>query len=182
MSFLFALYLPALLLAADGGAEATLTNFRVALQGQRVEASFRLENGLSQDMIEKIETGLPTGFEFEFRLFRDRKRWWDHGVDSSRLEVVAMYNAVTRGYLVNYKQDGNLINSRVVLDREELRRAMTQFDEVFLFSIDQVDGRRRLLVRARAKLGSRNLFKIIPTDITTDWVESKKFLPPSSVD
>ena len=70
---------------------------------------------------ERIESGLPTGFIYELELARDRKRWWDDGLARARLEVVAMYNAVTREYLVNTKQDGKLIDSRTVRDAGRAR-------------------------------------------------------------
>ena len=180
MNVLFALSLPALLLAADTGRDASLEDFRVVLQGRRVEASFRLANGFSDEVVERIQTGLPTGFDFQFRLLKDYKRWWDRGIDSSEFQVVATYNAVTREYLVNYKQNGKLIDSRVVNELVELRKAMTEFDQILLFSLGEAQGRRRLLVRARVRLGSRTLFRIIPIDITTDWVESRKFRPPGA--
>jgi hypothetical protein len=88
-----------------------------------------------------------------------------------------MYNAVTREYLVNTKQNGKLIGSRVVRTREELEEAMTRFDGIPLFTLDREPAKRRVFVRVRAELGSRTLLYFIPTKRATDWVRSRRIDP-----
>jgi len=61
---------------------------------------------------------------------------------------------------------------------EALAEAMTQMRDVPLFTLDDVNTTRRLLVRARADLGSRTIYAFMPTAVTTAWVESAKFRPP----
>lgn len=168
----------ALLVSAQPDDKARITDLQVALQGRDVQVSFRLERGLTDQLFERIESGLPSGFEFDFVLFRDNKRWYDKTLDESNLQVVAMYNAVTREYLVNYKQDGRLVDSRVAHDREELERAMSRFAALHVFTLGNLDPERRLLIRARAELGPRTIFGVVPGRETTDWVRSRKFRPP----
>lgn len=167
-----------LLFAAGSPGKPQLTEPQVALDGQRIEVSFALVDGFNDELLERIRTGLPSGYVFDFRLLRDRKRWFDVQIDSSRLEVVAMYNAVTREYLVNTKQDGKLIESRVVRDEPELERALTRFEAVPVFTLDSGGGRRRLLVRMRAELDSANFLFFIPRRVATSWRYSRKFRPP----
>lgn len=155
-----------------------LADFQLSLDGRQVSASFRLVPGLPEELVERIESGLPTGLTYDFRLYIDHIRWFDNGVDDVQLHVVAMYNASTRDYLVNYKSDGKLTDSKVVRTLEELERVMTRFQRVPLFTLGDVDTERRLLLRARADLGSRTILSFIPTAVTTEWVESKKFRPP----
>lgn len=158
-----------------------LENFQVNLDGRRVTASFELTPGLPDELIERIQSGLPTGLTYQFKLYRDHIRWFDRGLDEASLHVTAMYNAVTREYLINYKFDGKLTESRVVRSLTELGDAMTHFKDLQIFTLGSYPTGRRLLVRARADLGSRTIFSFIPTAVTTDWVESKKFLPPATV-
>ncbi|MDH3746347.1 MAG: DUF4390 domain-containing protein, partial [Acidobacteriota bacterium] len=111
---------------------------------------------------------------FKFKLVRPRRRWFDNDISGSTFQAVAMYNAVTREYLVNYKLNGKLIESRVLLDEDELHAAMTRFDDLEIFNVESIRG-NRIYVRARAALGSRSIFFLIPTTVKTDWVESDKF-------
>ncbi len=168
-----------LLFAAEPQGKPQLTEPLVGLDGQRVQVSFQLVDGFDERLLERIRTGLPSGFVYDIRLLRDRKRWFDVQIDSSRLQVVAMYNAVTREYLVNTKQDGKLIESRVVRDEQELQRSMTRFDAVPVFTLDGGYGRRRLLVRMRAELDSATFLAFIPRRVATDWRDSRKFRPPA---
>ena len=85
-------------------------------------------------------------------LARDRKRWFDRDLESTRLTVIGMYDAVRREYLVNFKQDGRLLESRVVQTLAELERAMTEFRELPLTVLpDEVLGAQTLAVRDAAK-------------------------------
>ncbi len=167
-----------LLFAAAPTGKPRVEEPTVALDGQRIQVSFTLAEGFSEDLLERIRTGLPSGFVFDIRLLRDRKRWFDVEIDSSRLEVVASYDAVTREYLVNTKQDGKLIESRVVRDEEELERALTRFDAVPVFTLEGGGGRRRLLVRMRAEIDSAAFLFFIPRRVATPWRYSRKFRPP----
>lgn len=163
--------------------DATLGGLRAELGDGHVMLSFTLDGAFDEAFKRRLESGLPTDLTFRFRLLRDRKRWFDKDLATSSLQVVAMYNAVTREYLINYKQDGTLIESRVVRTDDDLRAAMTRFEHLPAFSLEGLEttiGDRRLLVRARAELGTRTILSLIPTTITTAWAESAKFRPDAA--
>ena len=163
-----------LLFVATPDDKAHLADLRVTVDGARLQVSFALVNAFDSKLVERIETGLPSGYAYHFRLLKDYKLWWDHELDDTTIQVFASYDAVSREYLVNYRQDGRLIESRVVRDLPQLETAMTRFDGLHLFTVEE-RSRRRLLIRARARLGRKNLLGIIPTSIETDAVESAKF-------
>ena len=163
--------------AGEPGGKPRLTEPQVALDGPRIAVGFTLVDGFDEELLERIRTGLPSGYVFDIRLLRDRKRWFDVQIDSSRLEVVAAYDAVTREYLVNTRQDGELIESRVVRDDQELERALTRFDAVPVFTLEGGGGRRRLLIRMRAEIDSANFLFFIPRRVATPWRYSRKFRP-----
>ena len=163
------------LFAGGGDLKADLSKLQVSAQGGRLEVSFELVNAFDDELVERIETGLSSGFELQFRLVRERRLWWDANVESTTLQVFATYDAVSREYLINYRQDGSLMRSRVVRDLGELEEAMTGFTGLHLFTVERPPARRRVYLRARAKLGSKNLFGFIPTTIATDWVDSPRF-------
>ena len=145
--------------------------------------SFELAGAFDDEVRRRIDSGLPTGFRFRLRLTRDRKRWFDTDLASSDLRVVANYNAVTREYLINYMQDGLLVQSRVVRDAAELEHAMTHFERFPVFALSAIppgSEDRRVRVRIRAELGAKTFLLLIPTAITTDWAESPRFRPVPS--
>lgn len=153
-------------------AKAALTAPVLTLDGNQLAATFRLEQGFDDELVRRIESGLPSGFNFKFKLVRTHARWFDNTLQEAELQVLAMYNAVNREYLVNFKQNGKLTGSRVVRDLEELESSMTRFENLAIFTLDQPPADRRLVVRLRAVLGSHNILAFIPTKTTSDWVES----------
>jgi hypothetical protein len=155
-----------------------LTDLAVAFDEGQLEVSFRLRDAIDEELIERIEAGLPGGFRYHFKLVRPNKFWFDNTLISGDLEVVARYDAVTREYQVNYKQNGKLTVSRMLKDRSELEGALTHFERLIPFPLDQIGSRKPIHLRMRAELGSRNLLLLIPTTVHTDWIESERFELP----
>jgi hypothetical protein len=160
---------------APGRAEPLLADLRVAVVSGSIQISFELRGAYSKETFERIHTGLPTGFEYQFRLDRDRKRWFDASLATATLQVVAMYNAVTDEYLVNSKLDGDLIESKIVRDPAALEMALTRFEGIEIFPSGAISTDDRVLVRVRADLGAKSGFLFLPTRETTGWERSRKF-------
>ena len=170
----------ALVAAASGRPD--LDEIQVAVSSEEIALSTRLHNGFSEEFLERLESGLPTELTYRFSLYRDRKRWWDGEIAKSTYQIIAMYNAVSREYLVNYKHDGRLTETRVVRDLSELERAMSVLDQVPIFGIasqppkvQRTLMRATILVRGRVELGSGTWLWVFPTTQTTDWARSRKF-------
>ncbi len=162
----------------ETGDEATdprITDVRLGFEDQHMLLSFKLLDAFDSRLRKRVDSGLPTSFTFDFQLVRSRKSWFDKAVDSGTLQVGAMYNAVTREYLINFKHDGNLIESRVVKDADELLAAMTEFSDFPVFSIEGKNRQQRLRVRTRAELRTKTIFFFIPSTVHTDWAETRKF-------
>jgi hypothetical protein len=174
MKLVPALLVAGALAAPAAAAEPRIRELSIVVDGAQVLASFALEGGFGSGLLGRIESGLPTSLVYELELLRDRKRWWDAGLDRARLEVIAMFNAVTREYLVNTKLDGRLIDSSTLRDLGDLERAMTRFTALPVFTVEPSGERRRILVRARVLLGTEHLLGFIPVLEATDWVESNK--------
>jgi hypothetical protein len=172
------LLLPAALVAAAPAAAAELAQLQVTVAGEQAQLSFQLDDAFDEALLARLDSGLPTGFVYQFELLRDRKHWWDDKLRATTLEVVAMYNAVAQEYLVNFKHNGRLVESRLARNRAELTVAMTRFERVPLFPLAGIRSGTRLLVKGRAQLGSRTLLAFIPVDVDTPWVESRKFRAP----
>jgi len=168
-----------LVLAASAAADdPRIQGLHVAVEGDRVLASFVLQNAFDRRLSSRLESGLPTSILYQLELHRDRKRWYDRRLQENTLEVVAVYDAVARTYNVHYKLDGELIESRTVRNRQEVQEAMTRLGPLPVFSLEKVRERRRILVKVRAELGSRTFLSFIPVTVATDWAESNKLRVP----
>ena len=165
----------ALLAPGPGSREARITDLSVAVDGQRAMVSLRLAGAFDDRFRERAESGLATGVVYRLELVRDRKRWYDKGLDETTFQVVAMYDALTRQYLVNYKLAGKLVETRMARDLDELERAVSRVEDLPAFRLEGIDPGARLQVRARAELGARTILSFIPATVATDWVESAPF-------
>lgn len=162
-------------LSVAANKEPKVEDLSLRLEGNQVLLDFALRDAFDENLQKRIESGIPSGFTFFFELIRDRKSWFDKGLQSSRLRVDAMYNAVTREYLINFKHDGQLIESRVVRDLDELRSALSDYTAFPVFEVSDRDMGQRLRVRVRALLGTHHVFFFIPRNVTTDWAETRRF-------
>jgi len=163
--------------ASAAAAQARIQRLEGSLSGRQVLVSVELQDAFDAELRARVESGLPTGIVYDLELAKDRKRWWDRPLQSASLQLVAMYNAVTRDYLVNVKLDGKLIESRQAHSLAELETLLTKVDKLPVFTIEGIPEGWRLLIIGRAELGSRTVFSFIPTHVTTPWVESNKFRP-----
>lgn len=163
--------------AAD---EAEVRELAVRVEAGRILASFRLDNAFDEELQRRIDSGLPTDLVYRFELRRDRRSWFDASEAKGSLQVITMYNAVTSEYLVNFKHDGSLVESRVVRDPEALRDAMTHMAEFPVFTTDGLEQGARLRLQVRAELGTRTVLAFIPRTRATDWAESGRFTLPSA--
>ncbi|HEV8238069.1 MAG TPA: DUF4390 domain-containing protein [Thermoanaerobaculia bacterium] len=171
------LVLALILLRAAPTLAAELRDLQPAVVDGRVEVSFQLADAFGDGVMERIQSGLPTSFVYRVTLLRDRHRWWNDELAEATLEVVAMYNAVSQEYLVNFKRDGKLVESRLARSRAELESAMTRFERVPMFTTSDLQGGpgSRFLLKARAELGSKTWLSFIPIHVDTDWTASRKF-------
>ncbi len=176
---ILAFCLALLSLPSEAETAARIRDLQVAIDGDQILVTLDLDNAFNERWVERLASGLPTELIYDFRLARDRQ-WFDKGLARRRLTLIAMFDAVRHEYLLNFKLDGRLVDSRVIQDLAALQRAMTHIDRFAAFPLGEQDNSVRLLVRARAELGSRNILSLIPTKIRTDWFDSRKFRPPPS--
>lgn len=167
-----------LALAAYATAEARIDALEARVERGAVKASFRLSGAFDDDFRRRLASGLPTEITYRFVLERQRRRWFDQALQSGSLQVVAMYNAITGEYLVNFKKDGTLVQSRVERNEERLRRAMMELEDVEVFSVPGTEV-GRLQLRVRAELGTRTFLAFIPQTLATDWASVADLGPPA---
>jgi hypothetical protein len=135
----------------------------------KVSAHFTLLHAFDRaEIVQGLQSGVPTSFAYVIEVYRDRPNWFDEGIDRSRIEVIATFNSVTREYLMNYRRDRKLVRSETFTDLETLEKRMTTIDEPDLFDV----GDRRpykLRLRAKADLMRGWALYFIPWNFSTRW-------------
>ena len=154
-----------------------IRNLTATAAASRVSVRFTLEDVFRNgEMVEALQSGLPTTFTYVIEIFRDRPNWFDDGVAAARVEVITSYNSVTREYLLNYRRDRKLVRSETFTDLPALMQRMTTIEEPELFDI----GRRKpykLKVRVKADLMRSTVMYVIPWAVSTNWREARVKTP-----
>lgn len=159
--------------SAASAADPDIRNLSATAKGGTVSVRFNLASAFDDhELLDSIQSGLPTSFSYIVEIYRDRPRWFDQGIDRARIEVIATFNSITREYLLNYRRDRKLVRSETFHDLESLQKRMTTIDEPNLFEIGQ---RRpyKLVVRVKADFGRRFLFYILPSSNSTRWRQAR---------
>jgi|SRR6266849_783789 len=159
-------------------ADAKISEIKVTLDGERVLASFALQDAFDHRFAERVDSGLPTSILYRIELDHDRKRWWDQKLQEVTFEVVAIYDAVARCFTVHFKLNDKLVESKTIRDRPALEEAMTVIDRLPVFDVENIPKQGRSLLKIQAETGSRTLLSFIPVSIKTSWKESPKFRAP----
>ncbi len=166
-----------LLVAASASAaeppQPTIQNLSALAVGGKVSVRFMVDGAFRNgELVEALQSGVPTSFTYFIEIYRDRPWWLDADVARARIEVICTFNSVTREYLLNYRRDKHLVRSETFTDLAELVRRMTFIDEPDLFDIG---GRKpyKLKVRVKADLMRGWLAYVIPWEISTRWRETR---------
>lgn len=166
---LIALLLSVVATSAISAEDAKVSGLTAVVRGEEISVALTLEHAFDDPWrLEALQNGLPLVFVYQIDLIRKHENWFDSLLRSTEIEVVATYNSLTREYLFNYRRNRKLVSSENVRNLDELQRRMTTLSEEGVFALE---GRRpgKLRVRARALLGRRYLFHVIPRPITTRW-------------
>jgi hypothetical protein len=158
--------------------EPKIVDLAATAAGGKVSVRFGLAGVFRhEEMVQALQSGLPTSFTYVVEIFRDRPNWFDEDVGTARIEVICTFNSLTREYLLNYRRDRKLVRSETFTDLASLERGMTRIEEPDLFEI----GRRRpykLKVRVKADLMRGWLMYVIPWELSTGWRESRVQVAP----
>ena len=145
---------------------------------KKVSVRFRLADAFHNgDLVQALQSGLPTSLTYIVEIFRDRPNWFDDGIARARIEVICTFNSLTREYLVNYRRDKKLVRSETFTDLPALEKAMTAIEERDLFDIA---GRKahKLRVRVKADLMRGWVLYVIPWEVSTHWRETRVVAAP----
>jgi hypothetical protein len=150
-------------------ADPKIENLSATAANGKVSAHFSLLNAFDRaEIVQGLQSGVPTSFAYIVEVYRDRPNWFDEGIDRSRIEVIATFNSVTREYLMNYRRDRKLVRSETFTDLEALEKRMTTIDEPALFDVGDLRP-YKLRLRAKADLMRGWALYFIPWNFSTRW-------------
>ncbi|HEX4347645.1 MAG TPA: DUF4390 domain-containing protein [Vicinamibacterales bacterium] len=115
----------------------------------QVFVSFELSDGLSPDVRDAIQSGLPTTFSYEIELRQD-SAIFDRTIAAITITASVRFDNLTRRYQMSRAVDGRVEDARPTEDQNAVREWMTRFDRVPVSTTAALETNGEYYVRVRA--------------------------------
>jgi hypothetical protein len=162
-------------LAVPAGAqEPRVAEFSLAVEHRVVAVSLEVEDAFAPEVMDRVRSGFPVTFTYDFALKSSRKlrdRTWA----KARLTVTCKYDPVRVEYRLNFRKDGQLIETRYFHHWPEASQAMVRLDRLAVFDIPEEARGSQVFVTARAHFLDRSKWLVLPDDLEAPEVFSTIF-------
>jgi hypothetical protein len=135
----------------------------IAREGQ-VLVSFELSDGLTPDVRDAIQSGLPTTLSYEVELRRGEPTWFDRTIASITITATVRFDNLTRRYQMSRTLDGRVEDARPAGDQGAVRLWMTRFEQIPVSTTASLEANGEYYVRVRAHTRPRNTWFFWPWD------------------
>lgn len=147
----------------------------VAADRSAATVEFRVDSGVSENALERIHSGLAVEFRYRLRMMADRDfplLPWDE-IARTRINATVTYDSLTGVYSMSRtlefkarrKRDRPppIVKTGETSSVDEMRRWMTEFEDVPLYDPGHPFPARRLRVKLDSDLGRRYVWFIFPS-------------------
>jgi hypothetical protein len=129
----------------------------------RVYVTFKLSEAFNnEDIRDAVHSGLTITFVYDVELRRSAGLWMDRTLDAATVSAGVQFDNLTRRYHVTLRADGRLEEDAIVDREDRVRRWLTEFEKLNLFSSDRLEPNAEYYVRVRARTTPRNTSFVWP--------------------
>jgi hypothetical protein len=160
---------------AYGGEASEITAVKTELAGDTLFVSWKLTGAFTQDVVDRLKSGMELQFKFILRLNRFRDNFADKKVSEKTLIASVRYSNLTRSFFLVRILEGTVIENDVVEQEETMKQWLTVFDRVEVFNYRDLNVTGTYYVRLKAELMNKNFLLFFPYSRGTKWVNSDKF-------
>lgn len=149
--------------AAPADEPAVVNVTPIARDGQLL-VSFQLAGGLTPEVHEAIQSGLPTSFSYDIELRRAAAAWFDPTIAAITVSATVRFDNLTRRYQMSRTVDGRVVDARPTEDAGAMSAWMTEFERVPVAPTVALEPNGEYYVRVRAHTHPRNAWFFWPWD------------------
>jgi hypothetical protein len=154
--------------------EPRFSEFSLRVEHRVVSATVRVESAFDPEVMERVRSGFPVTFTYDFALKSDR-RLRDKTWARARVSVTCKYDPVRVEYRLNFRKDGQLFDTRYVHHWPDASRAMVSLTNLALFDVPEEARGRPVFITVRAHLLSRTKWLLLPDDLEAQEISSTIF-------
>jgi len=130
----------------------------------RVEVSFQLQDGFTDDLRAAIKSGLPAAITYEIELRRHVFLWYSRTLAHATVTASVQFDNLTRHHQLMRTIDGRGEEPQVTADEELVRHWLTSGERLALFATDGLEANAEYSVRVRARTRPRVSWAFWPWD------------------
>jgi hypothetical protein len=131
-------------------------------RGDMILVSFSTAKVVTPSIEQAIESGLPTTFTYDVELRRPSFFWFDKLVASARIAATVRFDTLTRRYHVTLLQDGRVAEERSTDRADEVRRWVSVFERLPLFTTRELTEHTAYDVHVRGRTTPRRTWSFWP--------------------
>jgi hypothetical protein len=142
------------------------------IKNDKVRVSFVMSEAFSEEVERAIASGLPVSFNYTVELKKVRTLWLNQKLTTRSLQTTVSYDNLAQRYKVSLELDGQILLTQVLADPEAMRRFMTRFENLELFSTSLLEPNGEYYLRVKGVIRERNFMFFIPWDVGSGWKKS----------
>jgi hypothetical protein len=151
-----------LALMAPLGAETGELSVRPITREGQVFVSFELNDGVTPDVHDAIQSGLATTFSYDIVVSRDAATWFGRTVGSVTVAASVRFDNLTRRYQLTRSMDGRVEEARPTEDQSAIRAWLTRFEQVPVLNTALLETNGEYAIRVRAYARPHNTWFLWP--------------------
>jgi len=117
----------------------------------KIYVSFKLAEGLTDEVSEAIHSGLTVTFSYDVDLKRSAAVWIDRTIASATVSASVKYDTLTRRYSVTRAYDGRISSAESTESDDVVRGWLTSFERLPLFTTNGLEPNAEYYLRVRVR-------------------------------
>ncbi|MFQ5700776.1 MAG: DUF4390 domain-containing protein [Acidobacteriota bacterium] len=165
--------------AVASSEDVSVAGLRVDTTSHDIYVSFEVKGAFTEEIRERIDSGLPVTFQYDMEVSRRRAFWFDKTLVRKKITTTVSYDTLTRQYSLSKKMNGEVAETSVAVNDPDMMRWMTHLDRIRLGDPTALGaiGKDSLYVRVKSRLQRKFLFFFIPSSLETGWEKIGLSLP-----
>ena len=149
----------------------SVSTLNADVTGHDLYASFALSEAFSDEVRDRIDSGLPVTFTYFLEVARRRPLWFDKILVRKSVATTVTYDTLTHQYSLSKRVNDEVTETSVAVNETDMMRWMTNLERVRLADPTALPGAEdgSLYVRVKSRLQKKFILFFIPWDVETGW-------------
>lgn len=154
--------------------DAYIDSFKLTPSKESILISFNVENAFRSDIVEAINSSIPTTFTFYVKLYEDKENWKDKHLKTWKIQHTVDYDSLKKQYKIYFDNNEKVL---LIEDLEQMKQLMSGSESLVLNTYKSFEIDKKYKVKIKAELDKITLpfhldymfFFVSLWDFETEW-------------